>query len=262
MGAIADLLKSERGIVAIALLAAATVGLLTDRLTTDQWVTYTQWLFVTYAASKTVTGGLAILKGSGDPAAPAGTPSPSDMVKAVEASRAASTIVPLLLVTLLGGAALAGSTGCTSSQRIDTIRNSLVAVNAARDGFTAWDGQHQRDLVKRAATRVEAEAAIAAYHQGRQPVLDGFELAYRLLALAATQNDDPSLNAALLQVSTIVDLVKRLTSPALSMSADREMHPVPLRRRAWTPTRPVPSSYLCGAEHGRRLHRDLVAGAA
>lgn len=210
MGAITDILKSERGIVTLGLMVAATVGLLTDRLTTDQWVTYTQWLFVTYVAGKTVTGGLAILKGSGDPAAPAGTPAP-----------VASTVAPLLIVAMLGGVALAGSTGCSSTQRTDTIRNSLVAVNAARDGFTTWDGQHQRDLVKRATTRIEAEAAISSYHQGRQPVLDGFELAYRLIALAATQNDDPSVKAALAQVGVIIDLVKRLTSAALSLNADQ-----------------------------------------
>lgn len=230
MGAISDLLKSERGIVALALLIASTAGLLTGRLTTDQWVTYTQWLFVTYAASKTVTGGLAILKGSGDPPTPAvnaASPPPTATPKAV------TTIAPLLVFALLGGA-LAGSAGCTSTQRIDTIRNSLVGVNAARDGFTTWDGQHQHDLVAHAASRVEAEAAIASYHQGRQSVLDGFELAYRLIALAATQNDDPSVQAALTQAGAIIDLVKRLTSAALSTRADyRRYH---LRRGPCAPT--------------------------
>jgi hypothetical protein len=66
MGAISDLFKSERGLVALALIAAATVGLATARLTTDQWIEYTKWIFVTYAAAKTVTGSVALLKGATD----------------------------------------------------------------------------------------------------------------------------------------------------------------------------------------------------
>ncbi len=61
MGAILDLWKSERGLVAIALIAAATVMNVVGRITTDQWIQFTQWIFVTYAASKTVTGTVAML---------------------------------------------------------------------------------------------------------------------------------------------------------------------------------------------------------
>ncbi len=61
MGAIADLWKSERGLVAIALIAAVTVLCATGAVTVQQWLDYTKWIFVTYAAAKTVSGAAAAI---------------------------------------------------------------------------------------------------------------------------------------------------------------------------------------------------------
>lgn len=71
MGALTDLWKSERGLVAIALIAACTVLTFTGRLTVEQWTSYTTWIFGLYAAAKTVTGTVGIIKstptqGTGD----------------------------------------------------------------------------------------------------------------------------------------------------------------------------------------------------
>lgn len=60
MGALLDLWKSERGLVAVALIAAATVMTGMGIITVDQWLDYTKWLFVTYAAAKTVTGAVGL----------------------------------------------------------------------------------------------------------------------------------------------------------------------------------------------------------
>jgi hypothetical protein len=60
MGAILDLWKSERGIVAVALIAAATMLCGLGVIAVDQWLDYTKWIFVTYAAAKTVTGAVGI----------------------------------------------------------------------------------------------------------------------------------------------------------------------------------------------------------
>lgn len=70
MGALLDLWKSERGLVAVALIAAATVMSGLGIITVDQWLDYTKWLFVTYAAAKTVTGAVAAAQSKG--ATPAG----------------------------------------------------------------------------------------------------------------------------------------------------------------------------------------------
>lgn len=68
MGAILDLWKSERGLVAVALIAAATTLCALGFVAVDQWLDYTKWIFVTYAAAKTVTGVVGIA--SAQPKAP------------------------------------------------------------------------------------------------------------------------------------------------------------------------------------------------
>ena len=60
MGAILDLWKSERGLVAVALIAAATTLTALGTIGVEQWLDYTKWIFVTYAAAKTVTGSVAM----------------------------------------------------------------------------------------------------------------------------------------------------------------------------------------------------------
>lgn len=60
MGALKDLWQSERGLVAIALIAAISVMLGLGRITSDQWTDYTKWIFLTYVGGKTITGAVAI----------------------------------------------------------------------------------------------------------------------------------------------------------------------------------------------------------
>lgn len=62
MGALKDLWESERGMVAIALIAGCTVLCALSTITPDQWLEQTRWIFITYASAKTVTGAVAMLK--------------------------------------------------------------------------------------------------------------------------------------------------------------------------------------------------------
>lgn len=62
MGALADLWKSERGLVAVALIAAVTTMFGLGHLTAAAWVDYTKWIFVAYVGGKTITGAVAIAK--------------------------------------------------------------------------------------------------------------------------------------------------------------------------------------------------------
>jgi hypothetical protein len=64
MGAIADLWKSERGLLAVLLVAAAGTLAGLGHMTTPQWTEFAQWIFVTYTAGKTVTGALEIARGT------------------------------------------------------------------------------------------------------------------------------------------------------------------------------------------------------
>lgn len=74
MGAIKDLWQSERGLVAIGLLIASTVLCGTHMITADQWVSYTQWVWISYAAAKTITGAAAMLTSQSNTAAVPASP--------------------------------------------------------------------------------------------------------------------------------------------------------------------------------------------
>lgn len=69
MGALKDLWNSERGLVAVALIAACTVLVVRSIITVDQWLEYTKFVFLTYAAVKTVTSTASILRPPGTAAA-------------------------------------------------------------------------------------------------------------------------------------------------------------------------------------------------
>lgn len=61
MGAITDIWKSERGLITVTLIAAATVLCGFAIIPVQQWLDYTKWIFVTYVAAKTVTGAVGIV---------------------------------------------------------------------------------------------------------------------------------------------------------------------------------------------------------
>ncbi len=77
MGAITDLWKSERGLLAVLIIVAASVLAVLDKMTVSDWETFVMGIFITYAAGKTVTGAVAIMKGTSDPPTPAPTPAPA-----------------------------------------------------------------------------------------------------------------------------------------------------------------------------------------
>ncbi len=99
------------------------------------------------------------------------------------------------------------SVSCSKNQRNDTLHGSLVTVDTAYDRFIDWNAAHEQDLAKAAPTRELAEKAVADYQAKRQPVLDGIHVVYKLLALAATQTDDPSFKRA---VAAAADLVRAI----------------------------------------------------
>ncbi len=115
----------------------------------------------------------------------------------------------LILHSLLFACLLLGA-ACNKDQRVNTIHASIVALDAARDGFVQWDHDHQMSIVDAATSREEGAAKLAAYRKKRQDVLDGFQIAYRALALAATQTDDPSLKAALDEAGKLLLLITQL----------------------------------------------------
>ena len=76
MGAITDLWKSERGLIAALLIIAATVLAAMGHMTFAEWREYTLYIFGTYAALKTVTGTMQIWKGTDPAETPSSAPTP------------------------------------------------------------------------------------------------------------------------------------------------------------------------------------------
>ncbi len=98
---------------------------------------------------------------------------------------------------------------CSKPAHEKALSYSLGALNAAREGFIAWDAAHQETLAE-SGTVEEAEAALRAYRKEREKVLLGFVVAYQALAAASL---DPSLDMlaeAAQAVRTAYDLFRTL----------------------------------------------------
>lgn len=106
----------------------------------------------------------------------------------------------LVTITIAAGLVLmaAAWTGCGAAARERTLNATLVAVNAARDGFIEHDRLTQTAIVDAAATREAAVAELAAYRKKREPVIEAFTATYRALAIAAVLEDDPTSLGSLL----------------------------------------------------------------
>lgn len=73
MGALKDYWESERGLLALAIIVAASVLVALGKMPVADWETFVTGIFIAYASAKTVTGAVQIIKGTA-PAAPAAVP--------------------------------------------------------------------------------------------------------------------------------------------------------------------------------------------
>lgn len=101
--------------------------------------------------------------------------------------------------------------GCGSSQRQKTLHASVLAINAARDGFHVYDRQHESDLIKNATTREQITVSIEAYRMHADAVYAALEIAYEAIDAASTTNDDPSYQKAMKATAAALDAVKTIT---------------------------------------------------
>lgn len=78
MGALTDLLKSERGFFALALVIASTVLTALGQMSIDMWKEFNLYIFGIYVTGKSLTGAVALFKGgSSEPESPAPAPAPA-----------------------------------------------------------------------------------------------------------------------------------------------------------------------------------------
>src|SRR5262245_61817570 len=113
---------------------------------------------------------------------------------------------PALVMLVLALAA------CGASQRRDAIKTTVVALNAAVDGFATWDDQHQTEIVAKAEkgilTKDETKRALEDYRKQRENVVKAIVIAYRAIAVASTQTDGLSLDKALAEALKLYDAIK------------------------------------------------------
>lgn len=99
---------------------------------------------------------------------------------------------------------------CAASTRQTEIRGALVAVDAARDGFLAYDAAQQAKIVDGATSAEDAKAKLAAYRATRDNATGPGGLltaAYRAIAAAAVANDDPTVTGMLVVVAQLRTLL-------------------------------------------------------
>ena len=123
--------------------------------------------------------------------------------------RRSNPAVALLLASVCALFACTMVAACSAATRRDTIRDTFIALNGARDAFVAWDAGHQKVIVDQATTREQAEAQISAYRQTQAKTQEALTVAYQALTLAATQSDSPSLDTAI-KISR--DLISDITA--------------------------------------------------
>jgi hypothetical protein len=76
LGAVGDLLKSEKAVAAGVLAVCATVMVFLGRMTVEEWTSYTQVVLVTYVSGKTLQGAVATVANRKDKLAPTVAPEP------------------------------------------------------------------------------------------------------------------------------------------------------------------------------------------
>jgi hypothetical protein len=106
--------------------------------------------------------------------------------------------------------ALAFYVGCTPSQRQTTIKTTLATVDASAAAFVAYDKTHQTQIVANATDKPSGESALGDWRKKQTTVGLTIAGAYRAVAIAATLEDDQSLQsmaqAALILAQELRDL--------------------------------------------------------
>jgi hypothetical protein len=100
------------------------------------------------------------------------------------------------------------ATGCTGHKRQDTLRASLIAVDAARDGFVKLDGDRQQAIVAAATSFEDGKTKLEAYRAWRDKILVAFPVVYRAIALASMHDDEASLNDAIKQAKVLLKAIE------------------------------------------------------
>lgn len=116
------------------------------------------------------------------------------------------------VATLIAFVIVLAACGATARER--TLRTTLVAVNAARDGFVTYDATRQQSIVDGADTLEAGRAELVAYRKRREPIVEAFATSYRALAIAAVLHADPA------SLANVLDAARRLLELLEALGCD------------------------------------------
>lgn len=112
------------------------------------------------------------------------------------------SVLALAVVMMLGAC------GATARQR--ALDTTLAALDAARDGFVAYDSAKQAAIVDAAITKEAGVSALAAWREKRTAVVELFLVAYSALAAACLDATQATLQEAAFAAARAYDAVKHL----------------------------------------------------
>lgn len=120
------------------------------------------------------------------------------------------------------------ATACGAGQRQAALKHAVVGVDAAAAAFVVWDAAYQDDIVERAPDYATGREQLDAYRLDRERVYEAFTVAYRAIAAAGADDDEP-LAAALANVAALYRAIEGLqgTFPELAQEAAPDAAPAP-----------------------------------
>lgn len=109
------------------------------------------------------------------------------------------------------------ASSCGPDAKQAALRSTLTGLNAARDGFTTWDDQKQQRIVAEATSLDDGKQKLNAYREERVVVLTGFELAYKVLAVAALDPSWSTIKQAIAAVADVYETIRKLAGDAIQL---------------------------------------------
>lgn len=100
---------------------------------------------------------------------------------------------------------------CGPGAKERTIKTTLTGVNAARAAFVAWDDRAQNEIVDKATSMAEGQAALEEHRRRRVTLVTAFEGAYRAIALAAVDPSDLNVAEVVAAAATLWQVYKEIT---------------------------------------------------
>ncbi len=106
--------------------------------------------------------------------------------------------------------------GCGPNAKQAALKDTLITLNSAQDGFIAWDNDKQTEIVNSAESFDDGNAKLNEYHKKRESVLIGFTIAYEALATATMNLNEANFLSALAKAEEIFKLVEKLTGKSFA----------------------------------------------